>query len=231
MIRTNHSFEVENSSDVTIDFFTVVFIEDSIEEDESKSQSLEDIYEKDVFSYSIRTFWLEKVYLGDKVWTEPEYKFFADSAPIMQPKMERIMLSLAPKERAKIQIGIYGKKDCTAGSLALEYGRRSTGILNSQENFYTRQLRISFDLTVQVALEARNIDFLNYHPKENTPLNPVTRGLSDDELLFDAIRDSSEIATSKKVDENCFITFDIQNKESLSFEIIWESYDGMHSLI
>ena len=223
-----HSIQVENTSEVGIDFLTIAFAEDILNDEDSKTQSIEEVYEKDVFSYSLRSFWLEKVFSDEKVWLEPNYNFFADSSPIAPAKIERVMLSLQPKEKVTVQIGIFGKKDCTTGSLILEYGCRSPGA-EQDPFFYTRQLRISFDLTVQGLLQAKNIDFVNYQHDLATDRSKPSRGFSDEELLFDPIMGDEENDPGADLkSEECFLTFDIQNIGSLSFEILWEIFQGIY---
>jgi hypothetical protein len=213
--------QVENTSDVTIDYLTVTFVEDYAEE--SKVHSAEDVYEKDVFNYSLRSFWLEKIFSENDVLLETNYNYFADSSPILQGKVERVLLSLKPKERITIQVGIFGKKYCTAGSLVMEYGCKSTDATEAP-CFYSRQLRVSFDLTVQAILQTKNIDFVNYQPEIGANrTRSISRGFSDQELLFDpAVEEELDVK-----DESCFLTFDIQNQGSLSFEIVWDTYQGI----
>lgn len=216
--------QVENTSDVTIDYLTVAFVEDSLDDD-SKIQSAEEVYEKDVFNYSLRSFWLERIFSDDLVLMEPVYKFFADSSPILQQgKVERVLLSLKPKERITVQVGIFGKKSCTAGSLVLECGCKSASAAEASF-FYSRQLRVSFDLTVQALLQTKNIDFVDYQPNISTNRSrSISRGFSDQELLFDPVMEEE---SENIINDSCFLTFDIQNDGSLSFEVIWDAYEGI----
>jgi hypothetical protein len=220
--------QVENTSDVTIDYLTVAFVEDSIDDGQSKAQSAEDVYEKDVFNYSLRSFWLEKVFSEHETLLETNYNLFADCSPIIQGKVERVLLSLKPKERITIQVGIFGKKHCTAGSLVIEYGCISADA-SEAPFFYSRQLRVSFDLTVQAVLKTKNIDFFDHRPEIKTNRSRhISRGFSDQELLFDPVMDRElDLEEDDMKDHAYYFTFDIQNEGSLSFEIIWDTYDGI----
>jgi hypothetical protein len=222
------SVQVENTSDVTIDYLTVAFVEDSLDDGQSKVQSAEDVYEKDVFNYSLRSFWLEKVFSEHEILLETNYKLFADCSPILHGKVERVLLSLKPKERITIQVGIFGKKYCTAGSLVIEYGCKNAGA-SEAPFFYSRQLRVSFDLTVQAVLKTKNIDFFNHRPEIKTNRSrSISRGFSEQELLFDPVMDRElDFGEEDIKDNSCYFTFDIQNEGSLSFEIIWDAYDGI----
>lgn len=217
-------------SNTVVDYLTVAFEEEMLPETETAGSELPvDVYERDVFDRSLRVFWIEKVSRGTEVYPTPEYQFFAKSARIGQPKIERYRVHLKPKEKITLQLGIYGKNNCTGGSLVLEYGSINDRS-NSESVFYTRQLRVPFILTVRSALMAKNMDLLAFH-SHNQDLATERlheRGFSEEELILDPFSEglSDQAEDPSDISETCYLTFDVQNSGAVSFEIFWDIYDG-----
>jgi hypothetical protein len=226
--------EVKNVGNKTIDYITVAFSEDMVSKDQQEVVFPEDIYEKDVFSHSLRVFWLETLSTQDNKISISRQELLYGSLHVGTSQVERYRLKLEPNKTLTLRVGIYGKKDCVGGNLVLEYGAIED--IGQSLTFYTRQLRVPFILTVRQALLMKNMDFLSKHTKIDSSddsqesKDSFERSLSAEDLIFDPQMEANRsnlLLPSSKASNSCNLTFDMQNNWSSSFEIFWDIYEGL----
>lgn len=231
-----YCMDVINSGTVPIDYITVAYLEDSVISDPEETFELpEDVYERDVFSHSLRVFWLESVGADGQVHSAEEGSFLSGFAKVGSSKGERFRIRLLPGQQATIKMGIFGKKNCVGGSLILEYGYIEPSLqIESEKAFHTRELRVPFILTVRSALTAKNMDFLALKMEDTEletkdGLEKQGRAFSAEDLILDPYSDSSQPRERFEVtakSKECYFTFDMQNTWSSSIEVVWEVYEG-----
>ena len=224
--------EIKNVGNIPVDYVTIAFSEDVVSKDIQDIGLPEDIYEKDVFSHSLRVFWLESISKNDEIITVTKPDLLLGSLRVGTSQLERYRIKIDPNEFVTIKVGIYGKKDCSGGTLVLEYG--AVDGIGPSTTFYTRQLRVPFILTVRQALTIKNMDFLSKHSDADSLYNTkesmenFERSLSAEDLIFDPQMDTNrpDLLPSSKSQTSCNLTFDLQNNWSSSFEIFWDVFEG-----
>ncbi|KAJ3259683.1 hypothetical protein HK103_001944 [Boothiomyces macroporosus] len=179
------------------------------------------------------------LYEGERAFyplNEPQVPFVTDPFPIgsMISHMTkvghsepvRLKILIAPGEQHTIHLGVFGKKDCTGGTIRLSYG--SIGE-DQKEVFFTRELVIPFLLTVVDALQFRNADILYYtNSSNNEPvdalLTPNDRSISVEEMMM-----NPRLSTSVEADgdTNSFLlTFDIRNEWDEPFKVTFDIFES-----
>lgn len=231
-----HSIDVFNAGTVPIDYITIAYVEEMVTPDsEGAVQLPEDVYERDIFSHSLRVFWLESVSIGDQMHSAEQGSFLNGFARVGPSKGERFRLRLLPGEKATLKTGLFGKRDCVGGSLIIEYGYIEPSLqLETEKSFHTRELRIPFILTVRSALVAKNMDFLALKLEENEKeakagVENQGRAFSSEDLILDPYSDGPRRSDGSETvtDSNeCYFTFDMQNTWNASIEVVWDVYQS-----
>ncbi|KAI9101236.1 transport protein Trs120 or TRAPPC9 TRAPP II complex subunit-domain-containing protein [Phlyctochytrium arcticum] len=140
--RTNFVLQIENIGTTPVDFFTLGFAE-TYESDVTGSppaavelmspispareqaaaavEDLEDVYERDVHTRSLRVFWVE--HFGGNSTDESNAVEKTKIGPkIGDAVVERIPLNLAPGQNTMITVGTFGKRGSTGGTIKIDYG-------------------------------------------------------------------------------------------------------------
>ncbi|KAJ3026975.1 UNVERIFIED_CONTAM: hypothetical protein HDU68_004718 [Siphonaria sp. JEL0065] len=239
--RSRFTLDLENIGNIPINYLRVSFVEsiaaplepiasDAIEEREK-------IYERDVYEYNIRAFWLENSE-GDTNSQGRGASYFARVSP---PKaMETIDVNMNPGDKITVDIGVFGKKMCTGGTIVFEYGNvvYPTGVETEgfPDSFFARQALVPIILSVEKPLALHNISVFNINNREAAVAvedREISRAISLEDLVIDHsgvnLRDSvsSEgIKGGRRLNSEHFIlSFDLQNVWTLPFEVSFDIYD------
>ncbi|KAJ3384042.1 hypothetical protein HDU92_003791 [Lobulomyces angularis] len=146
---------LENISSVKINYLAISIKENYSKVAETVIETAEDAFERDVYDYSLRTFWL-------KGKSEGEY--------IGKAINQTIIFELFPGETTEIVVCVYGKRYSTGGVIKVEYGyipemdkselEDFSSTEKTPKTFFTRQLFIPVLISVQEALIVSNKDIL-----------------------------------------------------------------------
>ncbi|KAJ3313765.1 hypothetical protein HDV04_001569 [Boothiomyces sp. JEL0838] len=223
--KSSLSFTIRNIGTTTIDYIYMNFQDHTLPL--GLDENSDTVYETEVYQKNIRAFY---------PLNEPQVPFVTDPFPIgsMISHMTkvghsepvRLKILIAPGEQHTIHLGVFGKKDCTGGTIRLSYG--SIGE-DQKEVFFTRELVIPFLLTVVDALQFRNADILYYtNSSNNEPvdalLTPNDRSISVEEMMM-----NPRLSTSVEADgdTNSFLlTFDIRNEWDEPFKVTFDIFES-----
>ncbi|KAJ3295871.1 hypothetical protein HDU79_008223 [Rhizoclosmatium sp. JEL0117] len=236
--RTRFTLELENIGPIPINYLRVSFVE-TIAQGEPLAQDalekVETIYERDIYEHHIRAFWLENSE-GDSHSEGRGAGYFARVGP---PKaLEKIDVNLKTGDKITVDIGVFGKKLCTGGTIVFEYGNVTyPEDISNTENadfFYCRQAIVPIILSVEKPLALHNISVFNINNREAAVAvkdRDISRAISLEDLVIDqsalALRDSVVgINEGRRLNSDHFIlSFDLQNVWTLPFEVSFDIYD------
>ncbi|KAJ3281136.1 hypothetical protein HK104_000185 [Borealophlyctis nickersoniae] len=238
--RTTFKLTLENIGTTHIDHLTIAFLESYATDLGSVAptgaETMEDVYERDVYEKSIRALWLHSDVGGH---------------PRGEHQVESMQVDLAPGGKMDLVIGVFGKRRSTGGMITLEYGHvalpDSTSAEGSEDvasppdpHFYTRRLLVPVLLTVHRALEALNMDVLLFprssprsSEEKSELLRDGGRNLSVEEMMVDPFAEGGRNAAEavvrnvppEKAREYCLFTFDLRNEWGHPFEVSFDIYD------
>jgi hypothetical protein len=138
---------------------------------------------------------------------------------------------LQPGDQMKIPLGVFGRKNCTGGQIQISYGYLTEA--GSSEMFFTRELSVSFLLTVIPALSFRNPDVLHYSSSATPSDSPSLMAVAERSLSVEEIMMNPRLSTTinDSIDEsNTFIlTFDLRNEWDEPFKVTFDIYNGTAS--
>ncbi|KAJ3273986.1 hypothetical protein HDV01_003656 [Terramyces sp. JEL0728] len=188
--------------------------------------NIDSVYETEVYQKSIKAFYpLDEVQQPFATEPYPKNSIVSHMTKVGHLEPVKVKISLAPGEQHTIHLGVFGKKDCTGGTIRLSYG--SIG-KDQKDTFFTRELVVPFLLTVVNALQFRNADIL-YHTNSSSYepvdalLTPNERSISVEEMMM-----NPRLSTSVEADgdNNSFLlTFDIRNEWDEPFKVTFDIFD------
>ncbi|KAI8896985.1 TRAPP II complex [Globomyces pollinis-pini] len=187
-------------------------------------------YESDVYEKNISAFYpISEIEEGFSHELQNNVGLISKMTKIGQLEPFRKDVNIPPGGSLKILIGVYGKNNCTGGTLQLSYGNVTE---TSNGDFYTRDLSIQFLLTVVNSLSFRNPDTL-YHTLANDTAESINltladRSISVEEMLMDT-RLTTNIPEIEDHSNIFMFTFDIRNQWDEPFKLKFDIYDDDES--
>ncbi|KAJ3061201.1 hypothetical protein HDU98_002884 [Podochytrium sp. JEL0797] len=242
--RSRFTVTLENIGRIPINYLRVSFVETIASPPvvdpsavSDAAEELESIYERDIYEYHIRAFWLENAQGG----TNSKGRGAACFARVAPPKaMEKIDVDLEPGERVTVDIGVFGKKMCTGGTIVFEYGNvvyPSEDETDLMKPYFARQALVPILLSVEKPLVLHNISVFNINNREAAVAVKdleISRAISLEDLVVDHaaanMRESvvmmDGVEGGRRLNSDHFIlSFDLQNVWTLPFEVSFDIYD------
>lgn len=220
--RSSLSFTIRNIGSIPINYIFMRIVDTVV-----PAQTEENAYETEVYQKSIRAFFPIKAHsassiLSADVGAISQMTFIGELQPI---KLDEV---LQPGDQTSISLGVFGKRNCTGGQVQISYGNVSEA--GSKELFFTRELSVSFLLTVVPALSFRNPDTLHYSATSTPNVSPslvavTERSLSVEEIMMNP-RLSTTMNESNDENNTFILTFDLRNEWDEPFKVTFDIYNG-----
>ncbi|KAI8617961.1 transport protein Trs120 or TRAPPC9 TRAPP II complex subunit-domain-containing protein [Chytriomyces sp. MP71] len=232
------TLELENIGTSPINYLRVSFVENVASQEALASDTIEDfetVYERDIYEYNVRAFWLE---------TQENQQRGRTACKFGPPKsMETINVLLDAGDRTTVKIGVFGKRMCTGGTIVFEYGNvvypsDTPDGVTAPDSFCARQVLVPILLSVERALDIHNISVFHINNRDTAAeigQTDVLRAMSLDDIMVDSLsmvgsgRDSivaGGFKSGQRLNNQYFIlSFDLQNLWNLPFEVSFDIYD------
>lgn len=172
-----------------------------------------------------------------------ELEMHLSSLPTMtfKPLDEAASASLIePGRTASFEITVYGKPGLTAGSIYLDYAHLDKPQAEIEARFFTRQVSLSFNITVNASIQLANVNLSPFtsdfawsnqqqrkgRRQSNSPTTPRLPASGDDR--FKGLL--SRIGISSQASDHCLMILDLRNAWpsplSISIELLDSDVDG-----
>ncbi|KAJ3405890.1 hypothetical protein HDU80_000600 [Chytriomyces hyalinus] len=249
--RSSFTLELENIGSIPINYLRISFVENTTPQQDTLPpdavEDLETVYERDIYEYHLRAFWFEKLNGASSSNKEQVGRGTSSFTKVGAPKgMEVIDVALDCGESATVTIGVFGKRMCTGGVIAFEYGNvvypnDRPDSSPSPDTFSARQALVPILLSVEKPLEACNLSVFHINNRDavfsKVPDRENVRAISLDDLLVESSGSFQETTAATSViaggfstghmlnNEYFVLSFDLRNCWSLPFDVHFDIYD------
>ncbi|CAG8540594.1 1844_t:CDS:10 [Paraglomus occultum] len=159
-----------------------------------------------------------------------EMEFYAHKQSVFSWNQSDQQVNLLPGGEWLLTINVFGKRDCTSGTIQIDYGYLNQEQSPNNDTFYTRQVFYPVLLTVNRNLEPLAMDLSNFKPlpdvSSNDSVQPIEHMRQIEELLRAVDASGQTLDKSRLESEYCLLTFDIRNVWHVPFDVTFTVDEG-----